>query len=250
MSTPAAPPARGPAAYLAELIGTFTLVFFISMVVSEFGPSKDFLTIGIAHVLVLFFLIQTLAVVSGAHFNPAVTVSLAALRQIRANDAVIYIILQLTGAILGALVAKLLIPTIGGVASGLGNVSIGPDIGGVVPAMFVELLGTFFLVWAIVGVAVNPRSNGDWAGFAIGGTLGVAVIIGAQLTGAGYNPARAFGPALVTMGQAGGGFGEILPWIIVYVVGPLVGGVLAAFLYFRVALSPGAKTPGGAEPVG
>jgi MIP family channel proteins len=245
MSTPAAPPARGPAAYLAELIGTFTLVFFISMVVSEFGPSKDFLTIGIAHVLVLFFLIQTLAVVSGAHFNPAVTVSLAALRQIRANDAVIYIILQLTGAILGALVAKLLIPTIGGVPSNLGNVSIGPDIGGVVPAMFVELLGTFFLVWAIVGVAVNPRSNGDWAGFVIGGTLGVAVIIGAQLTGAGYNPARAFGPALVT-----GQFGEILPWIIVYVVGPLVGGVLAAFLYFRVALSPGAKTPGGAEPVG
>ena len=247
MSTPASPPARGPAAYVAELIGTFTLVFFICMVVSEFGPSKDFLTIGLAHVLVLFFLIQTLAVVSGAHFNPAVTVALTALRQIKGGDALIYIILQLTGAILGALAAKLLLPMWGGAPSNLGNVGISPEIGGLVPAMVVELLGTFFLMWAIVGVAVNAKNNGDWAGFAIGGTLGVAVIIGAQLTGAGYNPARAFGPALVT-----GDFGGIGAFVAVYVVAPVVGALLAAAVYHRLAILPGARGggAGGEGPVG
>ncbi|MEA2347251.1 MAG: aquaporin [Thermoleophilaceae bacterium] len=246
MSTPVSPPARGPAAYVAELIGTFTLVFFICMVVSEFGPSKDFLTIGLAHVLVLFFLIQTLAVVSGAHFNPAVTIALTALRQIKASDSVIYIILQLTGAILGALAVKLLLPMWGGAPSNLANVGISPESGGVVPAMAVELLGTFFLMWTIVGVAVNAKTNGDWAGFAIGGTLGVAVIIGAQLTGAGYNPARAFGPALVS-----GDFGDVGSFVAVYVVAPIVGALLATAVYFRVGSLSGARGGGGGEgPVG
>jgi glycerol uptake facilitator-like aquaporin len=83
---------RGPAAYLAEFIGTLLLVFFICAVVSLYGPEPspanpnpfvDFGVIGLVHVLVLFVLIQTLAVVSGAHFNPAVTVALTALRQIK-----------------------------------------------------------------------------------------------------------------------------------------------------------------------
>jgi MIP family channel proteins len=246
MSTPASPPARGPAAYVAELIGTFTLVFFICMVVSQFGPSKDFLTIGLAHVLVLFFLIQTLAVVSGAHFNPAVTIALTALRQIKASDSVIYIILQLTGAILGALAAKLLLPMWAGAPSNLANVGISPEAGGVIPAIAIEFLGTAFLMWTIVGVAVNARNNGDWAGFAIGGTLGVAVILGAQLTGAGYNPARAFGPALVA-----GEFGDIGAFIAVYVIAPVVGALAAAAMYHRIAILPGARGGGGGEgPVG
>jgi MIP family channel proteins len=229
---------------MAELIGTFTLVFFICMVVSQYGAQQNFVAIGLVHVFVLFMLIQTLAVISGAHFNPAVTVALGALRQIRANDAVIYIILQLTGGILGALAVRALLPTVGE-AVNWGAVAISPAVGGVVPAMFVELAGTFFLVWAIVGVAVNPRGSAEWAGFAIGATLGLVVLVGAQLTGAGFNPARAFGPALVS-----GSFGDIGPWLVVYVVGPLVGAVLAAVVYFRVAMSGGAKGTGGAEPVG
>jgi MIP family channel proteins len=237
------PPDRGPAAYVAELIGTFTLVFFVAMVVAEFGPSADWLTIGLVHVLVLFFLIQTLALISGAHFNPAVTVGMAALRQIKPADAVIYIVLQLIGGFAGALLAKALLPDTTDIASAA--VAISPAIGGVFPAMIVELLGTFFLMWAIVGVAVNPRGKAEWAGFTIGATLGLGVIVGAQLTGAGYNPARALGPAL-----ASGEFGSIGSWLIVYVVGPLVGAVLASALYFRLALAPGAKGTAGAEPVG
>jgi len=100
------PPARGAAAYLGELLGTFGLVFFICMAVSEYGVGGDFVAIALVHVFVLFMLIQTLAVVCGAHFNPAVTVAMVALRQIRPPDAVIYVVVQLTGGILGALATR------------------------------------------------------------------------------------------------------------------------------------------------
>ena len=106
---------RGPAAYLAEFIGTLLLVFFICAVVSLYvvqpsetnpNPFIDFTVIGLVHVLVLFVLIQTLAVVSGAHFNPAVTAAMTALRQIKPADAGIYIVAQLAGAVAGALLVK------------------------------------------------------------------------------------------------------------------------------------------------
>src|SRR4051795_12485893 len=107
---------RGPAAYIAELIGTFALVFFITMVVSLYvtaptpnspvQPFIDWSVIGLVHAFLLFMLIQTLAVISGAHFNPAVTIALAAIRQIRPPEALIYIVLQFAGGILGALLTK------------------------------------------------------------------------------------------------------------------------------------------------
>src|SRR3954454_23859370 len=87
---------RGPAAYFAEFFGTFTLVFVIAVVVSVYGvaasranpaPSVHWEVIGLVHVFILFMLIQTLALISGAHFNPAVTAGLAAIRQIRPSDA-------------------------------------------------------------------------------------------------------------------------------------------------------------------
>src|SRR3954454_1975578 len=109
---------RGPAAYLAELIGTVTLVFFITMVVSLYitavppgqpQPFIDWSVIGLVHAFVLFMLIQSLAVISGAHFNPAVTAAMMAIRQIRPSYAFIYIVLQFAGGILGALLTKGLI---------------------------------------------------------------------------------------------------------------------------------------------
>ena len=109
---------RGPASYLAEFIGTLMLVMFICLAVSMFvqqptaqqpSPFIDWSVIGLVHVFILFVLIQTLAVVSGAHFNPAVTVAMVALRQIKPPDAVIYIVAQLAGAVAGALIVKLLL---------------------------------------------------------------------------------------------------------------------------------------------
>lgn len=245
---------RGPAAYIAEFIGTFALVFFITAAVSLYvtpptqanpTPFIDFSVIGLVHVFVLFMLIQTLAVASGAHFNPAVTAAMTALRQISPADAGIYVISQLAGGVAGALLTKgLLLDE--GEAVNYGAVSVNARIDeAVFPGMVVEFIGTFFLVWVIVGVAVNPRGAKEWAGFAIGATLGLIIMVLAPLTGAGVNPARAFGPALVGDFFNGGG-----DFILVYVIAPLLGAVAAALAYFRLYITPGAKEPGGIGPVG
>ena len=249
---------RGPAAYLAEFIGTFALVFFVTAAVSLYvtPPSRanplpfiDFSVIGLVHVFVLFMLIQTLALVSGAHFNPAVTVAMTALRQIRPPDAMIYIVSQLAGAVAGALVTKALLTEFKNAdAVNYGATLMSDKIGEKVGlGMLAEGLGTFFLVWVIVGVAVNPRAARDWAALAIGGTLGMLVMVIAPLTGAGFNPARSFGPALVS-----GEFGGTGDFLLVYVLAPVIGAVLAALLYFNLVIAPGQREhrDGGLEPVG
>ena len=251
-----APLERGPAAYLAEFVGTFALVFFITAAVSLYvsptpqggaPPFIDFSVIGLVHVFALFMLIQTLALVSGAHFNPAVTVALTALRQIRPVDAVIYVVSQLAGAVAGALVTKALMNEFKNAdAVNYGATLMSDKIGEKVGlGMLAEGLGTFFLVWAIVGVAVNPRAAKEWAALTIGATLGLAVMVIAPLTGAGFNPARSFGPALVS-----GEFGGAGDFILVYVLAPVIGAVLAALAYFQLVIAPGKKEPGGMEPVG
>jgi glycerol uptake facilitator protein len=245
---------RGPAAYIAEFVGTLLLVFFITAAVSVYvaeptrvnpNPFIDFSVIGLVHVFVLFVLIQTLAVVSGAHFNPAVTVALTALRQIKPPDAVIYVVAQVAGAIAGAFLTKAILLD-EGKAENYGAVDVSSVINGnTFPGMVVEALGTFFLLWAIIGVAVNPRATKDWAAFAIGGALGMAVMVFAPLTGAGFNPARAIGPALASGDW--GGFGQFL---LVYLLAPVIGALVAVFLYLQILAEPGAKGVGGAEPVG
>jgi MIP family channel proteins len=250
------PADRGTSAYIAEFIGTFALVFFITMAVSLFieqapeglpQPFIDWSVIGFVHVFVLFMLIQTLALVSGAHFNPAVTAALTVIREIKPIDAAIYIVVQLAGGTLGALTTKGFISNEGEPenfgALAINEARLDGEIfwGG----LGVEALGTFFLVWAIVGVAVNPRSDRGWAALVIGGTLGLLVMVFGPLTGAGFNPARAFGPALVA--NEFGGFDD---FVITFVLAPVVGAVLAALLYFRLVIVPGKKGPGGMEPVG
>ena len=239
---------RGPAAYLAEFIGTFALVFFITAALSLYLPAPfiDFSVIGLVHVFILFMLIQTLAVASGAHFNPAVTAAMTALRQIKPVDAVVYVVLQLAGAVAGALVTKLLLEDEGDpVNYGATEVSDRLLQGDVLPGMVAEAIGTFFLVWVIVGVAVNPRGAKDWAAFAIGATLGALVMVIGPLTGAGFNPARSFGPALVS-----GEFGGTDTFLLVYVLAPLVGAVFAAVAYFNLFITPGKKEPSDFGPVG
>ena len=257
-------PERGPSAYLAEFVGTFGLVFFITMAFSQIvsppvsdaelqqGITRGFTelsAIGLVHVLALFLFIQTLAVVSGAHFNPAVTAALTAIRQIRLIDAAIYIVVQLAGGVLGALLTKMLLkednfPNAEAVNWGAPGVSDALD-GSVPLGMIVEGVGTFFLVWAIVGVAVHPGGLRAWAGLVIGGTLGLAFMVGGLLTGGSYNPARAFGPSL-----ASGEFGGAGDFLLVYVAAPLIGALLAAFIYMQMFILPGKKGPFGMKPVG
>jgi len=245
---------RGPAAYIAEFVGTLLLVFFITAVVSVYiggptpanpNPFLDFSVIGLVHAFLLFGLIQTLAVVSGAHFNPAVTVVMTALRQIKPPDAAIYIVAQLAGAVGGAGLTKLLLVD-EGEFSNYGATTVGDRLSGdILPGMVAEALGTFFLVWVIVGVAVNPRATKEWAALAIGAALGMAVMVMGPLTGASFNPARSFGPAIVS-GEWGGA-GDFL---VVYVIGPVLGALVAGFLYWGVFIAPGKRGAGGAQPVG
>ena len=242
---------RGPAAYTAEFVGTLLLVFFITMVVSLFVSSNpqdfsDLSVVGLVHAFLLFGLIQTLGLISGAHFNPAVTAVMAVLRQIKPPDAAIYIVAQLAGGVAGALLTKLLLDNEGAdVHYGATLVSERVLEGDVLPGMLAEALGTFFLVWVIVGVAVNPRATTEWAALAIGAALGMGVMVMAPLTGAGFNPARSFGPAIVS-GEWGGA-GDFL---LVYVLAPVVGAIVAGVLYFAVNAEPGKRGLGGMEPVG
>ena len=253
------PEERGPAAYLSELLGTFALVFLITAVVSLYvlppvapqpglppvQPFIDFSVIGLVHVFTLFFLIMTLGSVSGAHFNPAVTLALTAIREVKPVDAAIYIAMQLVGAIAGAFLTKALLLDEGRANDyGATTVSDARLEGAILPGMALEAIGTFFLVFVIVGVAVNPQGAREWAGLTIGGTLGLLVMVLGPLTGAGINPARSFGPAL-----ASGDFGGADDFLLVYVLSPAVGAVAAAFVGLYLFIQPGRRS-GGLQPVG
>jgi glycerol uptake facilitator protein len=229
---------RGLSAYLAELVGTFLLVLFIALIVSVYARADlgtpEFAAIGLLHAFLLMMLIQTLGGTSGAHFNPAVTIGLAAVRKIAPVAAAGYIVMQLIGGIAGAALCKAILAELPGGPS-LGNPSVSSLLAGkTLLGALCELVGTFALVWAIMGVAVNPRGTRDWAGFVIGSTLGFAVLVFAPLTGAGLNPARSLGPAIVA-GSYSGGFGNFL---VVYVLGPIVGGLIAALGYKMLVMDP------------
>jgi MIP family channel proteins len=248
---------RSPAAYVAEFLGTFTLVFSVTMVVILFtapggSSASDYAVVGLVHAFVLFLIVQSIGSISGAHVNPAVTLGLAALRKIRINDAVVYILLQLSGAVAGALTTKFILSdqiADGTVAAGGKSAEVGTPalndtlLGGVAQGAVLEGIGTFFLVWAVTAVAVNPRAARDWAGLVIGTTLGFIVMIGGPLTGGAFNPARWFGPALVS-----GHWDDA--WL--YIVGPLVGGLLGAISYWYLFVEGrfGSTATPGAGPTG
>jgi MIP family channel proteins len=226
---------RGLAAYIAELVGTLILTFAICTVVvlyvataANAQTGSDFAVVGLVHGIVLFALIATLGGVSGGHFNPAVTVAAAALRRIDPIDAVVYILAQLSGGVLGALLVKAFLLDEGR-ASHYGAASISSLLSGNLAGAGIEAIGTFLLVLAVCCVALNPRARREWAPLVIGLTLGLDVMIFGPLTGSAVNPARWFGPALI-----GNHFSDTWP----YVVGPLVGALAAAALYRFVIAGP------------
>jgi MIP family channel proteins len=241
-------PLGRPAAYAAELIGTFGLVLFIVMVltVSAAPPlglgGPNFAVVGLVHAFALLLLIAALGGACGAHFNPAVTVGMLSTRRIGLADACAYVVMQLAGAVLAVLLVKALMNTSATAAHfGATKVTSGRFLdGSAVKGMVAEGVGAFFLMWAIMGTAVNPRGERAWAAFVIGATLGLAVMCIAPLTGAGLNPARAFGPALF------GGFGPAGDWVLSFVVGPIAGAVIAAHLYTAVVLARQPETAGAA----
>ncbi|HEY8002268.1 MAG: MIP/aquaporin family protein [Vicinamibacteria bacterium] len=229
---------RGLAAYIAELVGTLFLVFVIGTVVSLYlstgaasQTGSDFAVIGLVHAFVLFVLIIVFGQVSGGHFNPVITMAAAVMKRIDPVDAVVYILAQLSGAVLGALLVKAILLDEGR-ATDYGAATISPIIAGPFAASVVEGIGAFLLVLAVCAVAFNPRARQEWAPWAIGTTLGFAVMIFGPLTGGAFNPARWFGPALI--GDAFNGFSDSWP----YIFGPIVGALLAVAVYRFVIAGP------------
>jgi MIP family channel proteins len=224
--------ARSVTAYAAEGIGTFLLVFFICGVLSVGSAGAlrlDIAGLGLLHALTLGVLVYALAATSGAHFNPAVTMGQLAIGEIRTRDAAAYISFQLAGGVLAGLLVLLLFHD-AGASVHYGATAIDPSVipgGSPWLGLIAEAVGTFMLMWALMAVAVNPRGEKHFAGLVIGGALGLAVMVVGPGTGAGLNPARWFGPALVS-----GSYPDF--WI--FIVGPVAGATLAALAYRTLVL--------------
>jgi MIP family channel proteins len=189
----------------------------------------DLAGLGMLHALVLGVLVYALGASSGAHFNPAVTIGMLAIRQIRPRDAGAYIVFQLVGGVLAGLLVLLLFHHTGASVN-YGATAIDAKVipnGSPWLGLISEAMGTFMLMWAIMAVAVNPNGEKHFAGLVIGGALGLAVMVFGPATGAGLNPARWLGPALASGTWA-------VAWI--YIVGPIAGALLAALGYRALVL--------------
>lgn len=213
--------------FAAEFIGTFALVFvggaaIITSSISE-GPGVV-LNIAFAHGLIYAVLVTATMRISG-HLNPAVTVGFLVTGRIDAIMAVVYWIAQFFGATVAAYALKALYPASVAMAARLGGQSISNDVS-LLQAIILEAIATFFLVFVVFGTAVDPKAP-RVGGFAIGLAVTADILAIGPLTGASMNPARSFGPAIVSgiyEGQAA------------YWLGPIIGGVLAAVLYDRLFL--------------
>ncbi len=203
--------------YLAELIATFALVFVgAGSVLSNVG----ILGIAFAHGLVLAVMIYSIMHISGAHINPAVTISMWATKRMKGKVAAGYIVSQLIGAgIAGYLLGFVFAGAPAAAYLGTNQLASGIDP---VKGIIIEAILTFFLVFTIFGTAVDKRSTKTHAALAIGFVLIFDHIIGIGLTGASMNPARTFGPALASNFWANHA---------VYWIGPIIGALVAAFLY-------------------
>jgi MIP family channel proteins len=202
---------------LAELIGTFALVFVgAGAAAVQVGGLPG---VALAHGLILVAIVYSLGHVSGAHVNPAVTIGLLAGGDIAPLKAAWYIIAQLMGGILAAAALRLIVSP----ATGLGTTQLGSAMGtSITPAQgtLVEIVLTFLLVTTVLNTAVRGHA-GKMAGLAIGFTLAACILMGGPLTGASLNPARSLGPALLS-GQWNN------HWV--YWLGPIIGGMLASVL--------------------
>jgi MIP family channel proteins len=217
---------------VAEFLGPFALVFFgagaiLTAVEQGYGDGGTLVMVALAHGLAIGLTIAATGHISGGHFNPAVTVALFVSGKIGAIKSAAYIIVQLLGAVVAALLLKEIFDKgVGDFAASIPTVNYDGDadqlIVGRGRAFCLEVVTTFFLVYVIHGVAIDSRGPHAIASLAIGLTITMDILMAGPLTGAAMNPARHFGPALVE--------GEWKDtWV--YWAGPIVGGVLASIVH-------------------
>lgn len=207
----------------AEFVGTFAIVFGGCGAVAIDGLSGGAIThygIATAFGLIVMTMIYATGHISGAHFNPAVTLGFALTRHFPASQILPYILAQSLGALLASTIHRL---TLAPLADGPLNYGVTqPMDGAFATAVVYEFILTFLLMMVIVAVATDYRAVGQMAGLAIGGTVWFEAMFAGPLTGASMNPARSLGPAVVS------GNTDLLP---AYVVGPILGALAGALFY-------------------
>jgi MIP family channel proteins len=202
---------------VAEAVGTFALVFAgcgAIMVDSDTG-ALGHVGVAISFGLVIMVMIYAVGHISGAHFNPAVTLGFALTRHFPLPRVGLYWAAQMAGALVAALLLRASLGNVAGVGVTLPSGSDGQ-------AFLWEAVLSFFLMFVIMAVATDTRAVGEAAAIAIGGTVGLDAMFGGPVTGASMNPARSLGPAIAS--------GE-LSSIWVYLAAPLLGAAAAAFVY-------------------
>ncbi|MDQ1312679.1 MIP/aquaporin family protein [Methanothrix sp.] len=232
---------------IAEAVGTFILVYFgagaaaITLMISQgssppnpfnigigtLGGLGDWFAIGMAFAIAIAASIYALGRISGAHLNPAVTIALLATRRFSLGDAIPYILAQLVGASIASLLFAASIGMDAVTVGGLGATAPFPGIG-YWQAVMVEAIGTFLLMLTIMGVAVDRQAPPGFAGLVIGLVVGGIITTIGNITGSSLNPARTFGPYLGDYILGGNSLWHFFP---IYIIGPVAGALIAAFLY-------------------
>ena len=207
--------------YIAEFIGTFALTFAgCSAIASDsiYDTGLGTLGISLAFGLVIMAMIYSYGNVSGAHFNPAVTIAFLLSKKIGIKDTFLYIASQILGALFGASLVKLFF------SDSLLLAVTNPSISGFGAFAF-ETIITFILMSVILNVSTGHLEKGIMAGIAIGGTVALAALFGGPISGASMNPARSIGPAIIS--------GDIENlWV--YITAPVLGASLAVPIYRMV----------------
>jgi aquaporin Z len=209
------------AAYLAEAIGTFALVFAGTgaiVVNAVSGGAVTHVGVALTFGLVVMAVIYAIGEVSGAHINPAVTLGFFVAGRFPGRRIIPYLVSQLVGAIGASLTLRLLFPA---------EASLGATMpaGSPMQSFVFEFILTFFLMFVILGVAVGAKEQGMMAGVAIGATVGLDALFAGPISGASMNPFRSLAPALVA--------GELTHlWI--YLTAPVLGAFVAVVAYLGV----------------
>jgi MIP family channel proteins len=211
----------------AEFLGTFALVFFGvgAVCVDRFLQTSGgigLLGVALASGLAMAIMVSALGHISGGHFNPAITIGFWVTKRIGTLDAFLYWAAQVLGGVAAAFLLRSIIPDETWHAVALGTPSLLRDFPAL-SAMILEAVTSFFLVLVFFATAVDDRGTfRAIAGFGIGLTMTLGILVIGPFTGAAMNPARAFGPALASHHWTNQG---------VYWIGPLAGGFLAGLLY-------------------
>ena len=217
-------------AYLAEFIATFGLCFIGAGAICTdafTGGKVGLVGIAIAHGLALSMMITVTGYISGGHVNPAVTLAMMVTRNISVVKGIGYMISQLLGAVVAGFALRAIFsPTVWG-AVNLGTPALNEGVS-FMNGILLEAILTFFLIFVIFGVAVDPRRPKYLYGFAIGLTITFDILVGGPLTGAAMNPARTFGPALAA------GFWQNH---LVYWIGPALGAVVAGLVFQNLLMT-------------